>query len=44
VKLGLYLNNRFSQKWFDRVVYSVLFVSGLQLLGVDKLVFRLISH
>jgi len=38
VKLGLYLNNRFSQKWFDRVVYGVLFLSGLQLLGVDKLV------
>jgi uncharacterized protein len=37
VRLGLYLNNRFSQKWFDRVVYGVLFLSGLQLLGVEKL-------
>jgi uncharacterized protein len=38
VRLGLYLNNRFSQKWFDRVVYGVLFLSGLQLLGIDKLI------
>ena len=38
VRLGLYLNGRFSQKWFDRVVYGVLFLSGLQLLGVGKLV------
>jgi uncharacterized protein len=44
VKLGLYLNNRFSQKWFDRVVYGVLFLSGLQLLGVDRLIFRLFSR
>jgi uncharacterized protein len=41
VKLGLYMNNRVPQKWFDRVVYGVLFLSGLQLLGVDKLVGRL---
>ena len=41
VRLGLYLNGRFSQKWFDRVVYGVLFLSGVQLLGVDKLVMRL---
>jgi len=37
VKLGLYLNNRVSPKWFNRVVYGVLFVSGLDLLGVPKL-------
>ncbi len=41
VRLGLYLNGRFSQKWFDRVVYGVLFLSGVQLLGVDKLVVSL---
>jgi uncharacterized membrane protein YfcA len=41
VKLGLYMNNRVSQKWFDRIVYGVLFLSGLQLLGVDKLITRL---
>ena len=42
VRLGLYMNNRVSQKWFDRIVYGVLFLSGLQLLGVDKLVYRLL--
>lgn len=44
VKLGLYMNNRVSQKWFERIVYSVLFVSGLQLLGVDKLIMRLLGR
>jgi len=44
VKLGLYMNNRVSQKWFDRIVYGVLFLSGLQLLGVEKLVSRLFFH
>ncbi len=38
VKLGLYMNNRVSQRWFDRIVYAVLFVSGLQLVGVEKLI------
>jgi uncharacterized protein len=42
VKLGLYLNGRFSPKWFERVVYGVLFLSGLQLLGVHKLVISLL--
>ena len=41
VQLGLYMNNRVSQRWFDRVVYAVLLLSGLQLLGMDKLVMRL---
>jgi uncharacterized protein len=41
VRLGLYLNGRFSQKWFDRVVYGVLFLSGMQLLGVGNLAVRL---
>ena len=44
VKLGLYMNNRVSQKWFDRIVYGVLFLSGLQLLGVEKLIARLFFH
>ena len=38
VQLGLYLNNRVSPKWFNRVVYGVLFVSGLDLIGIPKLV------
>jgi uncharacterized protein len=42
VRLGLYMNNRVSQKWFDRIVYGVLFLSGLQLLGVEKLIYRLL--
>ena len=41
VKLGLYLNNRVSPKWFNRVVYGVLFVSGLDLIGAQKLLMTL---
>ena len=32
VRLGVYLNKRFSELWFNRVVYSVLFLTGVQLL------------
>ncbi|NKB68741.1 MAG: TSUP family transporter [Candidatus Latescibacteria bacterium] len=31
VRLGLYLNRRFTDLWFNRVVYTVLFLTGLQL-------------
>jgi hypothetical protein len=42
VRLGLYMNNRVSQKWFDRVVYGVLFLSGLDLIGAQDLVLRIL--
>ena len=32
VRLGIYFNRRFSDRWFNRVVYTVLFITGVQLL------------
>ena len=32
VKLGIFLNKRFTDVWFNRVVYTVLFLTGLQLI------------
>lgn len=32
VKLGIFLNTRFTDKWFNRIVYSILFVAGVQLI------------
>jgi len=32
VRLGIYLNGRVSEVWFNRVVYTLLFLTGLQLL------------
>jgi uncharacterized membrane protein YfcA len=38
VKLGIYLNGRFSELWFNRLVYGLLLVTGLQLvLGTSLL-------
>ena len=31
VKLGIYLNGRFSELWFNRLVYGLLLLTGLQL-------------
>jgi uncharacterized membrane protein YfcA len=31
VKMGIYLNKRFADVWFNRVVYTVLFFTGIQL-------------
>jgi len=31
VKLGIYLNGRFPEVWFNRLVYTILFLTGLQL-------------
>ena len=31
VKLGIYLNGRFPEIWFSRIVYTILFLTGLQL-------------
>lgn len=32
VKLGIFLNRRFTDVWFNRVVYTVLFLTGIQLI------------
>ena len=32
VRLGIYLKERFTDVWFNRVVYSVLFLAGVQLI------------
>jgi len=31
VRLGVYLNRRVSEVWFTRVVYTFLFLAGIQL-------------
>ncbi len=31
VRLGIFLNRRFSDLWFNRVVYAILLITGLQL-------------
>ncbi len=32
VKMGVYLNRRFNETWFARLVYAMLFLSGVQLI------------
>ena len=32
VRLGIYLNGRFTDKWFNRLVYTLLFLTGIQLI------------
>jgi uncharacterized membrane protein YfcA len=43
VRLGVYLNRRFSEKWFNRVVYALLFLTGLELVSGRSLVSLLFS-
>lgn len=31
VRLGVFLNQRFSEKWFTRLIYAFLFITGLEL-------------
>jgi uncharacterized protein len=38
VSLGVYLNRRFSELWFNRVVYLLLFLTGLELVTGRSLV------
>lgn len=38
VSLGVYLNRRFSEKWFNRVVYALLFLAGLELVSGRSLI------
>lgn len=40
VRLGIYLNGRFTDKWFNRLIYTLLFLTGVQLiLGKNLLEF-----
>lgn len=32
VRLGIYLNGRFTDKWFNRLIYTLLFLTGFQLI------------
>lgn len=32
VRLGIYLNSHFSERWFNRLVYTILFLTGIQLM------------
>ena len=38
VRLGVYLNKRFTDKWFTRFVYAFLFITGMELLTGSNLV------
>ena len=32
VRLGIFFNKRFTDRWFNLIVYSILFVAGVQLI------------
>lgn len=34
VRLGVYLNRHFNEKWFNRLIYTILFLSGVHLIWV----------
>lgn len=38
VRLGVYLNARFTDKWFNRVIYGLLFVTGVELVSGRSLI------
>jgi uncharacterized membrane protein YfcA len=38
IRLGIYLNQRFSDHWFNRIVYTVLFLTGVELLLGNSLI------
>ena len=38
VRLGVYLNRRFTDKWFNRVVYGLLFITGVELVSGRSLI------
>ena len=43
VRLGLYLNRRFSDVWFTRVIYVLLLITAIQLLSGQSLITLLFS-
>jgi uncharacterized membrane protein YfcA len=38
VRLGLYLNARFTDKWFNRFIYTLLFFTSIQLITGQSLI------
>ncbi|MCX8022820.1 MAG: sulfite exporter TauE/SafE family protein [Syntrophorhabdaceae bacterium] len=34
VRLGVYLNRHFTERWFNVLIYTILFISGIQLIWV----------
>jgi uncharacterized membrane protein YfcA len=38
VRLGIYLNRRFTDLWFNRVVYAILVFTGLQLVTGQNII------
>ena len=38
VKLGVWLNERFDNTWFNRVIYLLLFLTGVQLVAGESLI------
>ena len=42
VRIGIFLNSRFTDVWFNRIVYTVLLVTGIQLI-LGKSVMALVS-
>jgi uncharacterized membrane protein YfcA len=43
VRLGLYLNRRFTDVWFSRVIYTLLFFTSVQLLTGQNIISLLFS-
>ena len=43
VKLGVYMNGRFNDKWFNRFIYFILFLTAIQLIMGENLL-RLIIN
>jgi uncharacterized membrane protein YfcA len=41
VKIGVWLNTHFTDQWFNRVIYAVLFLTGLQLIAGKSLLHML---
>lgn len=43
VRLGIYLNKRFNDLWFNRVVYGLLFITGVELVSGRSVITWLFS-
>ena len=43
VKLGIFLNQRFTDMWFNRLVYTILFLTGMQLILGKSFILYLFS-
>ena len=38
VRLGIFFNKRFTDHWFNLIVYSILFIAGVQLISGKNLI------